>query len=127
MQAEQTRSAESIILAAAIDPRFADDKEFPNRWWPMTRDDAGHSQQGPPQPYRAAGWYYKATELHEPAGAIFIEYHILYDEPRGWFDGANLLCSKLPLLVQEGVRKFRRQLAQESGAGRRASGKTSNN
>jgi hypothetical protein len=121
MQAQQTRSAESIILAAMVDPRFADDKEFPNRWWPMTRDDAGHLQQGDPHPYRTAGWYYKATELHEPAGAIFIEYHILYDEPHGWFDGANLLCSKLPLLVQEAVRKFRRQLGHAPGARSRGS------
>jgi hypothetical protein len=122
MQAEQTRSAESITLAAAIDPRFADDKEFPNRWWSMTRDDAGHLQQGGPHPYRTAGWYYKATELHEPEGAIFIEYHILYDEPHGWFDGANLICSKLPLVVQDAVRKFRRQLARGSATGGQQSG-----
>jgi hypothetical protein len=112
MQAKQTRSNESVTLAAMIDPRFADDKEHPNRWWPLTRDEAGHLQQGQPQPYRTAGWYYKATALHEPAGAIFVEYHILFDEPQGWFDGANLLRSKLPLVVQEGVRKFRRQLAK---------------
>ena len=114
MQAKQTRSSESVTLAAMIDPRFADDKEYPNRWWPLSRDDVGHLQQGEPHPYPTAGWYYKATALHEPAGAIFVEYHILFDEPEGWFDGANLLRSKLPLVVQEGVRRFRRQLAKGS-------------
>ena len=123
MQAKQTRSAESIVLAAMLDPRFAEDQEFPNRWWPLTRDDAGHQQQGQPHPYRTAGWYCKATQLQEPAGAIFVEYHVLFDEPFGWFDGANLLRSKLPLVVQDGVRKFRRHLQQGSGVGGRGSGK----
>jgi hypothetical protein len=127
MQAKQTRSSESVTLAAMIDPRFADDKEYPNRWWPLTRDDAGHLQQGQPHPYQTAGWYYKATSLHEPDGAIFVEYHILFDEPEGWFDGANLLRSKLPLLVQEGVRKFRRQLLRGSRAGGPGSRKTTGN
>jgi hypothetical protein len=112
MQAKQSRSSDSVTLAAMIDPRFADDKEYPNRWWPLTRDENGHLQQGQAHAYRTAGWYYKATALHEPQGAIFVEYHILFDEPQGWFDGANLLRSKLPLVVQEGVRKFRRQLTK---------------
>ena len=38
---------------------------------------------------------------------------ILFDEPVGWFNGANLLRSKLPIVVQEGVRKFRPQLAHD--------------
>jgi len=111
MQAMQTRSPDSVVLAAMLDPRFADDAQFPNCWRPIARDDNGRQQVGAAHPYRTAGWYCKATQLHEPAGALFIEYHVLFDEPVGWFNGANLLRSKLPLAAQEGVRKFRRQLA----------------
>jgi hypothetical protein len=114
MRAMQTRSADSLVLAAMLDPRFDDDRQFPNCWWPISRDDNGRQQTGAAQLYRTAGWYCKATQLHEPAGALFIEYHVLFDEPAGWFNGANLLRSKLPLVIQEGVRKFRRQLAQAS-------------
>ncbi|HEY2146495.1 MAG TPA: hypothetical protein VGH32_01070 [Pirellulales bacterium] len=110
MQAIQTRSADSLVLAAMLDPRFADDEQFPNCWRPISRDDNGRQHIGAAQPYRTAGWYCKATQLHEPAGALFVEYHVLFDEPVGWFNGANLLRSKLPMVVQEGVRKFRRQL-----------------
>jgi hypothetical protein len=112
MRAMQTRSTDSLVLAAMLDPRFADDRQFPNCWWPIARDDNGRQQSGAAQSYRTAGWYCKATQLHEPAGALWIEYHVLFDEPAGWFNGANLLRSKLPLVVQEGVRKFRRQLGQ---------------
>jgi hypothetical protein len=47
----------------------------------------------------------------EPRGAILIEYHVAYAEPHGWFKGANLLQSKLPILAQTVVRKLRRNLA----------------
>lgn len=114
MRAMQTRSADSLTLAAMLDPRFDDDRQFPNCWWPISRDDNGRQRTGAAQLYRTAGWYCKATQLHEPAGALFIEYHVLFDEPTGWFNSANLLRSKLPLVIQEGVRKFRRQLGQGS-------------
>ena len=64
---------------------------------------------GPPQPYGGAGMYLKITKLHEPAGALFVEQHIVFAEPTGWFDGANLLRSKLPLVVQSNVRDMRRE------------------
>ena len=116
MQAIQTRSADSLVLAAMLDPRFAADEQFPNCWRPISRDDNGRQHIGAAQPYRTAGWYCKATQLHEPAGALFVEFHVLFDEPVGWFNGANLLRSKLPMVVQEGVRKFRRRARARGGA-----------
>jgi hypothetical protein len=35
---------------------------------------------------------------------------VAFDEPTGWFNGANLLRSKLSVLVQDSVRKFRREI-----------------
>jgi hypothetical protein len=69
---------------------------------------------GPARPYIGAAWYSKATKLQQPQGAVLFEYHIVFDEPEGWFNGANLLRSKLPLLVQDGVRKFRRRFSENA-------------
>ena len=42
----KTRTAESLVVASILDPRFADDPEFPNRWRSILRDDAGNRQFG---------------------------------------------------------------------------------
>jgi hypothetical protein len=114
MQAMQTRTKDSVLVAALLDPRFDRDRQYRNGWQAITHDDTGAPHLGDPQLYRTAGWYAKATRLSEPPDAIFVEYHILFDEPAGWFNGANLLRSKLPLVVQEAARKFRRRLQEES-------------
>jgi hypothetical protein len=51
----------------------------------------------------------KLTRLREPAGAVFVEGHVIFAEPKGWFDGENVLRSKLPLGVQNQVRALRRE------------------
>ena len=51
----------------------------------------------------------------EPTGALFVEQHIIFAEPTGWFDGANLLRSKLPNVVQNAVRTTRREWAKARG------------
>ncbi len=108
----QTQTAESVVVASLLSPKFADDAEFANRWAPIERNDSGVETVGKPQPYAGYGSYVKVTKLHEPAGALFIEYHLVFDEPKAWFGGANLLRSKLPLLVQDNIRKFRRELTK---------------
>jgi hypothetical protein len=64
------------------------------------------------------GQYLKVTALvdadDKPNGKLFIEAHMVFHEPQGWFGGANLLGSKLPLAVQDNVREFRRLLRQSS-------------
>jgi hypothetical protein len=111
-----TRQDGSLLLAAAIDGRFANDKQYPNQWRPLTRTPNGEFSIGSPQPYTASGSYAKITPLVEPAGALFIEHHQLLDEPEGWFDGKAILRSKLPLAVQDTVRKLRRQLTALNAA-----------
>ena len=114
MRARLSRGPESVTVAAILDPRFAQDREFSNAWRPLQVDDAGRVNSGSARPYTGAAWYCKATKLKQPLGAVLIEYHIVFDEPEGWFNGANLLRSKLPLLVQDGIRKFRRRFAEQS-------------
>ena len=104
----KTETRDSVVIASLADPRFLDDAEYPNRWRSLTTDDAGRRQVGPPQPYGGLASYAKVTRLVEPAGALFVEYHIAFAEPQGWFHGANLLRSKLPIVSQDMVRRFRR-------------------
>jgi hypothetical protein len=107
-----TRQADSLLAAARADPRFQADAEFPNRWRPISRDDDGKPVLGEPHPYGGAGAYCKITRLAEPAGALFVEYHQVFTEPKDWFGGANLLRSKVTILAQSEVRAFRRELAR---------------
>jgi hypothetical protein len=100
-----------VVVAISIDPRFNADAQFPNSWRGITRGTGRSLQLGEVQPYQAAGGYMKASRLVQPSGALLIEYHLAFEEPQGWFNGSNLLRSKLPLLCQDGVRKFRRRMA----------------
>jgi len=109
----KTEGDKSLVLASLLDERFQGDDEYPNSWRSIAFDDAGRRMIGPPQPYKGLGSYVKATPLAEPAGAVFVEYHLAYSEPEGWFHGANLLRSKLPIVVQDMVRKLRRKMTQE--------------
>ena len=101
--------AESLLAAAEIDDRFAGDAEFPTQWRPLAKESAG-LKTGEASPYGGAGFYLKVTKLIEPAGALFVEQHVVFTEPAKWFDGANLLRSKFPLVVQNQVRAVRREL-----------------
>lgn len=105
-----TRRPDSLLAATRIDPRFAKDADFPNQWRKIAIDEEGRRKLGPAQPYSGAGGYLKITRLHEPKGALFIEYHLVYTEPKGWFTGADPLRPKLPAIIQSEVRTFRREL-----------------
>lgn len=105
-----SQSADSILLATQVDPRFRQDAQFPNQWRSLTRDNSGRLQAGPPHSYEGVGYYMKITRLHNPPGALFVESHVLFTEPYGWFEGRNLLRSKLPPVVQDKVRSMRREM-----------------
>lgn len=103
-----SRNAESVVVAAEIDPRFLNDADHPNRWRSIVKQ-GGQVKLGDPQPWRGAAMYLKITKLAEPAGAVFVEQHIIFAEPHGWFDGTTLLRSKLPAAVQINVRDMRKE------------------
>lgn len=105
-----TRRADSLLAATLIDPRFVKDVDFPNEWRKITIDEDGRRRLGAAQPYAGAGGYLKISRLHDPKGALFVEYHLIYTEPQGWFNGANPLRSKLPAIIQSEVRMFRQEL-----------------
>jgi hypothetical protein len=107
-----SQTADAMTFASRLDGRFQDDAKFANRWRSLNIDDAGQRHLGPPQPYEGNAVYVRLTRLKEPAGAIFVEYHHVFLEPKQWFQGNSPLRSKLPLLLQTEVRAFRRALAK---------------
>jgi hypothetical protein len=110
-----THGKDSVLAAARLDPRFQKDPDYPNQWRPLLRNELAEIKPGPPHPFTNAGGYAKITRLAEPAEAVFIECHLVYEEAYGWFDGINLVKQKVPVMVQEKVRTFRRKLALATG------------
>jgi hypothetical protein len=111
LHALTTRRADSLLAAARVDPRFAADTDFPNQWRRLACDDDGRPKAGPAQAWSGGGAFLKITKLLKPEGAVFVEFHLVLTEPRAWFDGANLLRSKVPLVARSEIRSFRRELA----------------
>ena len=114
-----SRTKDSLLTASVIDPRFRDDKSYPNQWRPLDRE----GKPGKAQPYTGAGLYMKITQLQAPAGAVFVECHIRGVEPKGWFNGRNLLRSKLPPAIQSQVRTARQQMIRNQKQNQGARGK----
>ena len=110
-----SKTAESVTVAAILDERFLNDIEFPNRWKTIFHSELGRIKLGDPQPYSGFAGFTKVTQLKEPANAVFIESHVVFDEPQGWFQGANYLGSKLPLVARNSVTSFRRKLNAAEG------------
>lgn len=101
---------DTVLAAARLDPRFDKDPDYPNQWRALTRNERAEITPGPPHLFAHAGGYAKVTRLKEPADAVFIECHLVYEEPYAWFDGVNLVQRKAPAMVLEKVRTFRRKL-----------------
>jgi hypothetical protein len=108
-----TRTPKSILAASLLDPQFVDDPKYPNRWRPIVREASGKTKLGESHPYAGFGGYCQVVELQEPKGALFFEIHIAINEPHAWFNGENLLRSKLPILMNDNVRTLRRKLAKK--------------
>lgn len=101
---------DSLVVAWELVPRFRDAESVTNSWHSIDADSLGNRSVGELRPYEGYGGYIKVTRLAEPAGALWIEAHVVFHEPEGWFRGSNALRSKMPLAIQDSVRAFRRQL-----------------
>lgn len=106
------KTDDSIELFLRLSPSLLDDADFPARWHSISKADDGAFQLGKPNPYTDLAALIKVTELVGVEDGLFVEVHVVYAEPYGWFEGRNLLRSKLPPVLQDLVRKFRRKLAQ---------------
>lgn len=112
-RAVKTSHSESVLTAGYLDERFMNDQQFPNIWQPITQNNLGLPVLGNTKlPYSGAGGYLKVTALKEPAGALFIEGHLVYHEPPAWFSGTSLLRSKIPIMAKDNVETFRKKLKE---------------
>ena len=112
-RAFKTSGPTAIVSAMQLDPRFAKDADFPNQWRPVDLKN-GKKVIVAAKPYEGFGGYVRMTELKQPAGALFVEFHLVLNEPKEWFDGRNLIKAKLPLAIKTRVESFRRQLSKAS-------------
>ncbi len=108
-----SRSEHSIVVASKTDPRFDNDDQWPNRWLAIERTRNTESE-GESQPYAGSIGYARINRLKGVEGAVLVEAHFAFVEPRAWFDGAPILRSKFSLIAQDQIRKLRRELADGS-------------
>ena len=109
-----SQTDDSIVATVLVDPRFAEDKKLASVWRPITRDDAGNEKVGDQQPYSGMAMYLKVTRLKDVEDGLFVECHLIFNEPAEWFDGRNYLGSKLPPIISKQVRTMRAELAKAS-------------
>jgi hypothetical protein len=102
-----SRTDQSWVIAARTDPRFDRDAKAPNRWWPIEPGE----KPGAEHPYPGGASYAKVSRLRCAPGALLVEAHFAFAEPRVWFDGAPILRSKFSLIAQDQIRRLRRELA----------------
>ncbi|MCM2370342.1 hypothetical protein [Aporhodopirellula aestuarii] len=103
-----------IILTWLLDSRFGspspDPESISNQWRAIERDSVGEKVLGPPRPYAGMGGYVAISPVPDKETASIIQLRFVIHEPYDWFDGRNLLRSKLPILIQDRVRNLRREL-----------------
>jgi hypothetical protein len=103
-----SRTAESLVIASRTDRAFDAPGPLANHWRPVHQ-----GQAGPDQPYRGGVSYARIGRLKQPAGALLVELHASFIEPRAWFEGAPILRSKFAPIAQDQIRRLRRELQKE--------------
>ena len=108
-----TKSPGSLVIASRVSDPFHADGPASNRWHKLFKNAAGQpTAPGPPRPYPGGGGYVKISRLPAPPGALLVESHFAFAEPREWFEGAPTLRSKIGLAAQDQIRALRRELAK---------------
>lgn len=108
---EATKLPGAWLIASRTDPRFDDDPTYPNRWRPITRKGS-NEVMGKPTVSQGGGSYVLVRSLKTVEGALLVEAHFAFLEPKGWFDGAPILKSKIGIVAQDRVRALRRELSK---------------
>jgi len=114
-----TRGPKSWLIASRTDTAFDADRggrPGPNSWRPIKREGS-RDVAGAAEPFPGGASYTRIGSLATVPGALLVETHFAFYEPRSWFQGAPVLRSKIGLAVQDRVRTLRRDLAKAGSKG----------
>jgi len=106
-----TRSDGSLVIATQTVQTLPADDASRNVWRSADRRGAKTSF-GPWQPYSGFVAYTKISRLDFRPGALFVEIHGAFAEPRGWFNGRAILKSKIAIVANDKIRDLRREVAK---------------
>ncbi len=106
-----SESSESVVVASATDPNFANAGPLSNGWKSLTAP--GGLQTDVREPYSGGISYAKISRIAFRPTALFVEMHVAFVEPDGWFQGAPILRSKFSVAAQDQIRTLRRELAKK--------------
>lgn len=99
-----TRTADRLIVALRTDPAFRGEGPASNFWKSLKEDEeTSHDYEG-------GGGYLIVQPFQAQPGALLVEAHFAFLEPKGWFQGNPILRSKLALIAQDQIRSLRREL-----------------
>jgi hypothetical protein len=101
------------VIASATDAAFANAGEFSNGWKPLSKPGGAEGAPAARQAYAGGISYAKISRVAFKPGALFVEMHLAFIEPDGWFQGAPILRSKFSLAAQDQIRSLRRELAKQ--------------
>jgi hypothetical protein len=108
-----SRSPDSIVIASATDPSFATAGALSNGWKSLTKTGSTPTDNPAQQPYSGGISYAKISRVALQPDALFVELHVAFVEPDGWFQGSPILRSKFSLAAQDQIRTLRRELAKK--------------
>jgi hypothetical protein len=111
-----TNTEHSWVIASRTDPKFDGPGEFGNFWRPIASNSKGEAEK--PEPCPGGASYVKISRLVTVPGALVVESHFAFDEPKAWFDGSPILRSKFSVVAQDRIRALRRELAKSRTEGR---------
>jgi hypothetical protein len=103
-----SKTGRSIVSAIAFDQRFVETPDLAALWERFERQEDGSLKAVEQGKLEGLGLYVKITPLDMPEGLLLVEVHGLLLEPYSWFQGANLIGSKLPPAVRNQVQAIRR-------------------
>jgi hypothetical protein len=107
-----TRTGDSVVIAARTDPAFDKPGPFANGWKPVGGGSEAGAAAGALKPYAGGISSTKISRLALKPGALLVETHGAFVEPRDWFQGAPILRSKFSVVAQDQIRTLRRELAR---------------
>jgi hypothetical protein len=106
-----TRSKGSLVVATRTLADLSGNDALESKWRAVDRR-AGKISSGPWQPYAGIIAYTKASRLDFCPGALFVEIHGAFAEPKGWFGGRGILKSKISIVANDKIRELRREIAK---------------